>query len=113
MDEATMRAEAPAPGPAVSLVIATKKRASELRALLDAVEPRCRERGAELVVAGMDEQQAAELQPVFPAVIFADAPSGADTAELRSLGTAAASGDIIILSDDTRPLPEEWLTTHA
>jgi hypothetical protein len=104
---------APAPAPTVSVVVATGAKADALRQLLLDVEPSCRQRGAELIVVGVVAEELERLRTAFPAVLFAEAPKGADQAELRSLGTAAASGDIIIISDDTRPLPEEWLTINV
>jgi hypothetical protein len=104
-------AEAAAPAPTFTIVIATRQ-AAGLAVLLETVAPKCRARGAELIVAAPVSDELAALRKRFPEAVFFDAPADADLDQLRQLGTAESNGDILILSDDTRPLPEEWLTTQ-
>ena len=105
-------ADAIAPAPTLSIVIATMHQPGELAKLLQVVAPKCRNCEAQLIVAAPARTELEGLRNRFPEALFVAGRADADFAELRHLGTDAASGDILILSDDTRPLPEEWLTTQ-
>jgi hypothetical protein len=105
-------ADATAPMPTLSVVIATMRESGEVADLLQVVAPNCRNCEAQLIVAAPARSELEDVRKRFPEALFVAGSADADFAELRYLATGAASGDILILSDDTRPLPEEWLTTQ-
>jgi glycosyltransferase involved in cell wall biosynthesis len=100
-------------GPSFAVVIASIGARSWLAASLSALIPQCLRRGTELIVARADTPAAmTQLSAAYPYVRFIAAPPRTDTSELRRLGLAASSGDVVALLDDTdeRTLPDEqWL----
>lgn len=100
-------------GPAYAIVIASIGARSWLAASLSALIPQCLRRGTELIVARADTPAAmSQLSAAYPYVRFIAAPPRTETSELRRIGLAASSGDVVALLDDTdeRTLPDErWL----
>src|SRR5690348_17899354 len=92
-----------------SVVVACRASSDDLDRLLGVLAPRCARDGMELVVvltaATADRRRIQRLAP--QARVFL-APLGVSTAELRELGAAHARGDVLLLFDDTMPLPPHW-----
>jgi glycosyltransferase involved in cell wall biosynthesis len=98
--------------PTVSVVIASRARPEALAACLTAIVDQARRHGAEVIVTrGSGDIET--LQEAYPDIRFIAADPEADAPALRALGLAAASGDIIALVDDDRPVPPDWLDPLA
>jgi hypothetical protein len=110
--------------PTTSVVIASRSSPHELDRVLGLLADRCQNDGAELIVvraSGAVQRQ--RLQRLFPNVHLVSAPAHLGLAELRQIGAARATGDILVVLDDaaTReprlPVPDvpqpESLDEHA
>lgn len=108
-----VRRPARAPGrPRISLVVASSDPDERLASYLEALLPRCRVLGVEVVVACPgDTSDYPDLVAAFPGVRFIAAPAGSTIAALKAAGMAAAGGDVVGLTDDAESVGADWL--HA
>jgi len=98
--------------PMTSVVVACRGLSDDLDLLVGILAPRCARDGMELVVvltAGASDRR--RIQRLAPQARIFSAPLGVSTAELRELGAAHARGDVLLLFDDTMPLPPHWEPT--
>jgi len=107
---AQRRAPAHARLDAVSIVIATYDRPSDLRACLRSLEAQVTARPTEIIV--VDNHPASALTPPvveeFPRVrLVRENRQGLSYA--RNAGIAASTGDIIVATDDDVVMPPDWL----
>jgi len=87
--------------PTTSVVIAWRSSPQELDRVLGLLADRCQNDGAELIVvraSGAVQRQ--RLQRLFPNVHLVSAPAHLGLAELRQIGAARATGDILVVLDD-------------
>ncbi|CAN5723412.1 hypothetical protein BH23GEM3_BH23GEM3_09990 [soil metagenome] len=94
--------------PTVSVVVASCRERPLLDACLASLLPQCRRHATELIVA----RAADEVRPLegeYPEVSFTPAPAGATIPHLRAAGMAAATGDIVMLTEDHCVVAEDWL----
>jgi hypothetical protein len=97
--------------PRISVVIASRAEPDWLSAWLPAMAAQCEAAAVELIVvrtanvAGLR----AQLRHRGVSVVFAGAEQTEDT--LRSVGLAAASGDIILLVGDDHEIPRDWVSS--
>lgn len=90
--------------PSVSVVVASRASLEELREALVSILPLCRAHGVEVVVVRHGEpEEIAALAAEFPRFGFLRAPVDDGDAPLRSLGMAAANGDIVMFTVDRDP----------
>ncbi len=98
--------------PSLSIVIASAGEGHRLLADLAAATSQCVREEIELIVARADTPVAlVELTEALPGIRFIGAPPGTDLQALRSLGFAAARGDVVTLLDHTdalRTAHERW-----
>lgn len=96
--------------PTVSVIVASHHERPALDACLAVLRPSCREAGIELVVARASAAaEILDLQEQYPDVLFMPAPDGCTTPMLRGFGLAAAEGDIVVITDDSRLPGSSWL----
>ena len=88
--------------PSLSIVVASTGQRHRLIADLAAAAPQCAREQVELIVARADTPAGlVELTKAFPDARFIDAPPSTDVQQLRSVGFAAARGDLVTLLDQT------------
>ena len=80
-----------------------------LEASLATLSPRCRALGAEVVIVAAEPLSARDALSVHPEARFIRAPRGSSQAQLRDLGMAAASGDIVSLREDVAVGDGRWI----
>lgn len=103
--------------PTWTIVIASLEPRDVLEAVLAEVVPACREQKVELVVVratSAEEFRALRAEHGYP--LWMPAPDGAPVAQLRAFGMAAADGDIVVLTEDSRRPSAAWVravTGHA
>ena len=98
--------------PTISVVIASNRERHLLQACLASLTDQCARMRAEIVVArAATPPDAATLSKVYPGISFLDAPADASIPELRALGMASATGDIVALTEDHCVADERWLET--
>lgn len=96
--------------PRVSVVVASCRDRGLLEACLEALLPQCRSCGAELVVARPeDEDDLAEIRSDHPDILVEPAPPGSSVPQLRAVGMAATTGDIVALTEDHCVVEPGWL----
>jgi len=96
--------------PTVSIVVASTGPRSDLEACIETLLPVCRTSGIELVVArSTTPGEFRELEQRYRAALFMPAPDASSARVLRSFGIAAAEGDIVVFTDDSRLPDAEWL----
>jgi glycosyltransferase involved in cell wall biosynthesis len=96
--------------PTISVVIASHREVALLDACLASIVPQCTRIGAELIVARAGEpDDVAGLARANPAARFVAAPAGATIPQLRGLGMAEATGDIVALTEDHCIADPHWL----
>ncbi|MDQ6888391.1 MAG: glycosyltransferase [Gemmatimonadota bacterium] len=102
----------PPDAPTISVVVASNRDRALLDACLGSLRPQCTRAGAELIVAraGLD-REASALRRAFPGVRFVSASEDASIPQLRAIGMAEASGDIVALTEDHCVADEHWLET--
>src|SRR5690349_18597004 len=82
--------------PTISVVVASCRTSTLLSACLDSLLGQCERMGAQLIVArSSSPADIAALEKLYPGVEFIEVPSGASIPELRGIGMAQASGDIV------------------
>ena len=96
--------------PSVTVVVASHRDVELLAQCLATLVPQCQRLGAELIVAraAADGEREA-LAARWPAVRFVAAPPGSDTPRLRGVGMAAATGDIVALTEDHCVADDRWV----
>ena len=101
--------------PTISVVVASTSAVQVLESMLLVLEPQCRESGTELVVARpvSDDLAELELRSRFSSVVFTNSESNNDLAQLRVDGLRSATGDIVAFTEDTRSLPNNWVSQIA
>jgi glycosyltransferase involved in cell wall biosynthesis len=103
-------AERDAALPSVTVVVASHRDADLLAECLGTLVPQCRRLGAELIVARAATAAECEaLAARWPDARFVAAPPGTDTPRLRGVGMAAATGDIVALTEDHCVADEHWV----
>jgi hypothetical protein len=92
----------------LSVVIATTKPWPEVRACLDSLRDQARETGAEVIVVdGNGRGLPEDLTDSYPQVTRL-VREGASVFYLRAVGIAAASGDIIAITEDHCRVAPDW-----
>jgi len=92
------------------MVVASTRSNARLAAYLDALMPRCRVLGIEIVVVrACDAAELPGFVRMYPAVRFVEAPEGSSVAALKAAGMAAAAGDVVGLTDDDESIAPDWL----
>ena len=96
--------------PTVSVVVASNREPSRLRACLAPLLGQCARAGAQLIVARAGAPaDVGALSRAHPTVRFVAGPAGATLQQLRGIGMAQATGDIVALTDDDHVADERWL----
>jgi glycosyltransferase involved in cell wall biosynthesis len=91
-------------------VVASFRERRLLDECLVSLLPQCEEQGAEVVVARCcPEAEFRQLEKEYPRVLFVPAPDGSSVPYLRSLGLAAADGDIVALTEDHCVVAPDWV----
>jgi glycosyltransferase involved in cell wall biosynthesis len=100
--------------PTVSVVVASFRERRLLDACLASLLPQCSAHRAEVVVARVcPVAEFRELERTYPEVLFVPAPDGSSVPYLRSLGLAAADGDIVALTEDHCVVADDWVAQLA
>lgn len=104
-----------APGsesPAITIVVASNRARALLNSCLASLLPQCERASAELIVAraGTDAELD-ELRREMPGVRFVACPPTASIPELRGLGMAESTGDIVALTEDHCVADASWVQT--
>lgn len=88
--------------PSTSIVVAWRSDPLDLDCVLDTLAPRCQNDGAELIVVCAGEvRQQRRLANLFPGVRFILAAPHLDVAGLRQIGAAHATGDVLVILDQS------------
>lgn len=96
--------------PSISVVVASNRDKALLHACLGSLLGQCQHVGAELLVARAGSAaDVAALGKTYPAVRFVTAPADASIPQLRALGMAQASGDVVALTEDHCIAQANWL----
>lgn len=92
----------------LSVVVPTTAPWPELQGCLDALLPQAAASGAEVIVADSDGGGVPDdLLRATPFLVRIDAPRGASVFDLRALGVASATGDVVAITEDhCRPAPD-------
>lgn len=92
----------------LSVVVPTTAPWPELQGCLDALLPQAEALGAEVIVADSDGHGVPDdLLRATPFLVHLHAPRGASVFDLRSLGVASATGDVVAITEDhCRPAPD-------
>lgn len=96
--------------PTVSVVVASNRDKALLQACLGSLLGQCQRLNAELLVsrAGTSSDVAA-LAKTYPSVRFVTAAPDASIPQLRAMGMAQASGDVVALTEDHCIADENWV----
>jgi hypothetical protein len=94
-------------------VVASRSSAQALDRVLTVLVPRCQREGAELIVVRSGAAQRRRLRRLFPDARVVSAPPHLGLPELRQLGASRATGDILIVLDDTDTLDHRWNVPFA
>src|SRR5690348_16214454 len=87
--------------PTVSVVVASNRDKALLQACLGSLLGQCQRLNAELLVARAGtSSDVASLGKTYPSVRFLAASVDASIPQLRALGMAQASGDVVALTED-------------
>ena len=95
--------------PTCSIVVTSHGSARDLQAAIDPVLPRIADAGVEIISVraggGPDQVSVTKPQPGVSVIV---APASHGRAELRELGMARASGDVVAFIDETSDLTTVW-----
>lgn len=96
--------------PTLTVVVASRQERAQLHSCLAQLVPLC-EHGVELIVvrAGVTSEIAA-LTRLHPTARFIQAPHDATLRQLRAIGMAESTGDIVALADERSGCDSEWMT---
>jgi hypothetical protein len=98
--------------PLLSVLVTSRVERKRLETCLDVLVPDCRSLGAQVVVVrAADPAEIGELSAAYPGVHFSAAPADTPEAELRVLGMAQVTGDIVVLRRDD-PVAADWLASR-
>jgi GT2 family glycosyltransferase len=98
--------------PTVSVVVASNRDKALLQACLGSLLGQCQRLNAELLVARAGAPgDVASLAKTYPSVRFVNAPIDASIPQLRAIGMAQASGDVVALTEDHCIADENWVET--
>lgn len=98
--------------PAISIVVASNRSRALLNSCLASLRPQCQRHSAEIIVARSGPTtELNELRRTMPDVHFVAAPPTASIPELRGLGMAESTGDIVALTEDHCVADETWVET--
>ena len=98
--------------PTVSVVVASNRDKALLHACLGSLLGQCQRLKAELLVARAgNAADVSALGKTYPSVRFITAPADASIPQLRALGMAQASGDVVALTEDHCIADENWVET--
>jgi GT2 family glycosyltransferase len=101
---------APTTGPHVSVVVASNRSRALLDDCLGALLDQCERADAELIVARDDSEEGLEaLRSDYPKVRVVPVRVGASIPELRAAGMMAATGDIVMLTEDHCVAGPRWV----
>lgn len=96
--------------PTVSVVVASNRDKALLQACLGSLLGQCQRLNAELLVARAGaSSDVAALGKTYPSVRFVTAPPDASIPQLRAIGMAQASGDVVALTEDHCIADENWV----
>jgi hypothetical protein len=96
--------------PTVSVVVASNRERALLDACLASLLPQCARQGAELIVTrAASPNEVGALARAMPQVRFVAAPRDATIPQLRGIGMAEATGDIVALTEDHCVAENHWL----
>jgi len=96
--------------PTVSVVVASNRDKALLQACLGSLLGQCQRLNAELLVARAGtSSDVASLGKTYPSVRFLAASVDASIPQLRALGMAQASGDVVALTEDHCLADENWV----
>jgi GT2 family glycosyltransferase len=91
-------------------VIASNRDKALLQACLGSLLGQCQRMSAELLVArAATASDVAGLAKTYPSVRFVTAPADASIPQLRAIGMAQASGDVVALTEDHCIADENWV----
>jgi GT2 family glycosyltransferase len=94
----------------VSVVVASNRDKALLQACLGSLLGQCQRLNAELLVARAGAPpDVAAIAKVYPSVRFVTAPAEASIPQLRAIGMAQASGDVVALTEDHCIADENWV----
>jgi GT2 family glycosyltransferase len=92
------------------VVIASNRDRALLQACLGSLLGQCQRLSAELLVARAGAAaELTSLSKTYPAVRFVPAPADASIPQLRAIGMAQASGDVVALTEDHCIADENWV----
>jgi hypothetical protein len=95
--------------PTLSVIVASRLDRSDLEACLEALLPSCASVGAEVVVVRTGtSSEVTSLARVHGAARFVQAPHDATMRQLRGIGMAEATGDIVAITDEMGATPH-WI----
>jgi GT2 family glycosyltransferase len=98
--------------PTVSVVVASNRDKALLQACLGSLLGQCQRLKAELLVARAGAaSDVSALGKTYPSVRFIAAPVDASIPQLRAIGMAQASGDVVALTEDHCIADENWVET--
>ena len=107
-----MRAPRAGDTPTISVVVASNRSRALLDACLASLLPQCRRTNAQLIVARAAPAPEIEtLRGAIPGASFVPAPVSATIPQLRALGMAEATGDIVALTEDHCVADDAWVET--
>ena len=96
--------------PTVSVVVASNRDKTLLHACLGSLLGQCQRLNAELLVARAGSApDVAALAKTYPGVRFVTAPAEASIPQLRAVGMAQASGDVVALTEDHCVADANWV----
>ena len=93
--------------PSLSIVIAATQPWPEVQECLDALHPQAAALEAEIVVAYGDARGLAEDPSSYPQIRWLPVP-GASPFQLRAAGLAAATGDVVAVTEDHCRVAPDW-----
>ena len=96
----------------MSVVVASNRDKALLQACLGSLLGQCQRLKAELLVARAGTAvDVSALGKTYPSVRFIPAPLNASIPQLRAIGMAQASGDVVALTEDHCIADENWVET--
>ena len=96
--------------PTISIVLASSQPRSALDAYVSTLTARCAGSRTELIIARADTAlHIGLLSRIHPQARFVSAPGECSMGELRTYGMRAATGDIVLLLDDSTVIDERFL----
>ena len=96
--------------PSASVVVASFREPALLEACLASLRPQCAAKDAQLIIARACEAPELEaFQRRYPATEFILCEPGTSIPRLRAAGMAAATGDIVALTEDHCVAAPDWL----